>query len=150
MKPITAIRILLLASFIAAVAVSSCSRHDNRFRFGDLNPSDHVEKISEELKLTQSQSKELEAFISDLEDKKVLVQKGHNIMDMVVQELGSDQFDEESVEQAVSHYLSEVEVVSLKLVRDLSTFHDSLSDEQRTKLDRHLHSKDLVHDYRHR
>lgn len=150
MKSQKVIRIWLLTLFIAAVAVSSCSRHNSRLQSSDLNHRYHAGKISRELMLTQHQSRELEALFSNLEDKQAFARKGHNIMDMIMQELGSDQFDQESVEKAVSNYLSEVEVVSLKLVNDLSVFHNSLSEEQIATLVRQLTSKDLAHHRRHR
>lgn len=150
MKSQNVIRILLMTLFIAAVAVPGCSRHDKRSQSSDLDHSDDLERISRELMLTKSQSRELEAFISNLEDKNVVVQKGHNIIDMVVLELGSDQFDGESVEQAVSTYLNEIEVMSRNVVSALSTFHDSLSEEQKVKLASHVKSKDLVLHRRHR
>jgi len=140
------IKIVLLSTLlIGFVAVSGCSRHNNRYQSGNHNFRDHTERISRELDLTQYQEKQLEVLISNLEDKRAVVKKGHEIVDAIVQQLNSDQFDEEYAAQTISNYLNEVEEVSLDFVTELSTLHSTLSDEQRVKLAQHLPSSDRDH-----
>jgi Spy/CpxP family protein refolding chaperone len=140
------IKIVLLSTLlIGFVAVSGCSRHNNRYQSGNHDFRDHTERISRELDLTQYQEKQLEVLASNLEDKRAVVEKGHEIVEAIVQELNSDQFDEEYAAQTISNYLNEVKGVSLDFVTELSALHDTLSDEQRVKLTQQLSLTDRGH-----
>ena len=140
------IKIVVLSTLlIGFVAVSGCSRHNKRYQTGNQNFSGHTERISRELDLTQYQEKQLEVLASNLEDKRAVVEKGHEIVEAIVQQLNSDQFDEEYAAQTISNYLNEVEGVSLDFVTELSALHETLSGEQRVKLAQHLSSTDRDH-----
>ena len=140
------IKIVLLSTLlIGFVAVSGCSRHNNRYQSGNHNFSDHTQRISRELHLTQYQEKQLEVLVSNLEDKRAVVEKGHEGVEAIVQQLYSDQFDEEYAAQTISNYLNEVEGVSLDFVTELSALHETLSGEQRVKLVQHLSLTDRDH-----
>ena len=142
--------ILISTLLVGLVAISSCSRHENRYRPEHHNLTTHVERISRELDLNQDQSEQLEVLISNLEEKRTAIERGHAIVDDIGQQLTAEQFDEKYVANTISNYLDEVEAFSLDFVTNLSALHSSLTPEQKVKLAQHLPVNEREHYHRHR
>ena len=110
--------ILISTLLVGLVAISSCSRHENRYRPDNHNLTTHVERISQELDLNQGQLEQLEVLISNLEEKRTTIKRGHAIVDDIGQQLAAEQFDEKYVANTISNYLDEVEAFSLDFVTE--------------------------------
>ena len=126
------------ALLVGLVVLSSCSRHENRYRPDSNSFTTQVERISQELDLNQGQLEKLDALISMLDDKETTKQKGRAIVVDIAKQLEAEQFDEKYAANTISNYLDEVEELSLDLVTKLSVLHASLSAEQKVKLAKHL------------
>jgi len=142
--------ILISTLLMGLVAISSCSRHENRYRTDKHNLTTHVERISRELDLNQDQSEQLEVLISNFEEKRIAEERGHAIVDDIGQQLTADQFDEKYVANTISKYLDEVETFSLDFVTKLSALHSSLTPEQKDKLAQYLPANEREHYHHHR
>lgn len=140
MKPQRAKVLLFSILLMGFIALSGCSHHGNRYRSENHNFSNHTDRISQELDLSQDQEKHLEVLISNLEDKHTALEKGHTVVEEVFNQLSAEQFDEQYVTNEISEYLDEVEEISLDFVTKLSEFHNTLTNKQRIKLAQHLPS----------
>lgn len=142
--------IFISTLLIGLVAISSCSRHENHYRPGNYNLTTHVERISRKLDLNQDQLEQLEVLISNFEEKRTAIEKGHVIADDIGQQFTAEQFDEKYVANTISNYLDEVEAFSLDFVMKLSALHTSLTPEQKVKLAQHLPANSREHYHHHR
>jgi len=145
MKSQKIITILVSALLVGLVALSSCSRHENRYRRDNQNLINHVERISQELNLNQSQLEQLEVLLSNLEEKRTAIERGHAILDDIGQQLAEEQFDEKYAANTISNYLDEVEAFSLDFVTKLSALHSSFTPEQKVKLAQYLPANKREH-----
>jgi Spy/CpxP family protein refolding chaperone len=139
--------IVISTLLVALVAISSCSRHENRYRPDNHNLTTHVERISRELDLSQDQLERLEVLISNLEEKQTAIERGHAIVDDIGQQLAAEQFDEKYIENTISNYLDEVEAFSLDFVTNLSALHSSFTSEQKVKLAQYLSANKREHNH---
>jgi len=137
--------ILISTLLVGLVAISSCSRHENRYRPDNHNLTTHVERISQELDLNQGQLEQLEVLISNLEEKRTAIERGHAILDDIGQQLAEEQFDEKYAANTISNYLDEVEAFSLDFVTKLSALHSSFTPEQKVKLAQYLPANKREH-----
>jgi len=142
--------IFISTLLISLVAISSCSRHENHYRPGNYNLTAHVERISRKLDLNQDQLEQLEVLISNFEEKRTAIERGHVIVDDIGQQYTAEQFDEKYVANTISNYLDEVEAFSLDFVTKLSALHTSLTPEQKVKLAQHLPANNRDHYHHHR
>lgn len=141
--------ILVSALLVGLVAISSCSRHEDRYRLDNHNLTTHVERISRELDLNQDQVEQLEVLISNFEEKRAAIERGHAIVDEIGQQLTAKQFDEKYVANTISNYLDEIEEFSLDFVTKLSELHSSFTPEQKVKLAQYLPVNKREHYYHH-
>mgnify|MGYP001825969567 CR=1 FL=1 len=141
--------ILVSALLVGSVALSSCSRHENRYRPDNHNLINHVERISQELNLNHSQLEQLEVILSNLEEKRTAIERGHAIVDEIGQQLTAKQFDEKYVANTISNYLDEIEEFSLDFVTKLSELHSSFTPEQKVKLAQYLPVNKREHYHHH-
>ena len=141
--------ILIFALLVGVVALSSCSRQENRYRPDNRNLTTQVERIARELDLNQDQSEQLELLISNLEEKRTAMERGHAIVDDIGQQLTAEQFDDKSVTNSISNYLDELEAISVDFVTKLAALHSSLTPEQKDKLALHLPANEKEHFHHH-
>lgn len=99
--------VVISTLLVGLVAIASCSRHENRYRPDNHNLTTHVERISRELDLNQDQVEQLEALISNFEEKRTAIERGHAILDDIGQQLAAEQFDEKYAANSISNFLEE-------------------------------------------
>jgi len=149
MKPQRAKVLLFSILLMGFITLTGCSHHGNRHRSDNHNFSNHADRITQELELSQNQEKQLEVLISNLEDKRAALAKGHTVVEEVFKQLSAEQFDEQYITNAISEYLDEVEEISLDFVIKLSELHNTLTNKQRIKLAQHLPSTERERYHRH-
>jgi Spy/CpxP family protein refolding chaperone len=137
--------IVISTLLVGLVAISSCSRHENRYRPDNHYLTTRVERISRELDLNKDQVEQLEALISNFEEKRTAIVRGHAIVDDIGQQLAAEQFDEKYVANTISNYLDEVEAFSMDFIKNLSALHSSLTPEQKVKITHYLPANKREH-----
>lgn len=97
--------VVISTLLVGLVAIASWSRHENRYRPDNHNLTTHAERISRELDLKQDQVEQLEALISNFEEKRTAIERGHAIVDDIGQQLAAEQFDEKYAANSISNFL---------------------------------------------
>lgn len=116
------------------LSVTACHQHSNREhdRFaGNVEITDHIFK---ELSLRPDQSAQLDEFMSWFEKRQESLDRKEELREIFLEELTKDTLDEEYLLLTSTNYIRELEQTSRELITQLARFHNSLSDDQITKM----------------
>jgi len=98
-----------------------------------------VEKVSEELALTEDQVGLLNTIAEELIDKAKEMKEEHSsVKDEVIGQLKSDEIDQEKLIGLATEHQAKMRELIPQCVSRLAEFHSTLSPEQKEKLVQHL------------
>jgi len=116
------------------LSVTACHQHSNREHNGFADHAEITEHISKELSLRPDQSRQLAEFVSRFEERQESLDRKAELREIFLGELTKDTLDEEYLQQVSVNYIMEFDQAAQEFITQLARFHNSLSDEQMTKM----------------
>ncbi len=129
--------VVLSAVFLS---VTACHQHYNREQDRLIEHGEVTDHISKELSLRPDQSKQLAEFMSWFKKRKESLDRKEELREIFLEELTKDELDKEYLLQTSTNYIRELEQTSQEFITQLARFHNSLSEDQMTKMVRLIES----------
>ncbi len=124
----------VLVLSVVFLSVTACHRHYNREQDRFAEHGEITNHISKELSLRPDQSMQLVEFMTWFEKRKKSLDRKEELREIFLEELTKDTLDEEYLLQTSTNYIRELEQTSQEFITQLARFHNSLSDDQMTKM----------------
>jgi len=129
-KRILWIALPLVVVMGAGAAVAGFKQHG-----GHHDPERMVQRISENLDLTDAQKMKLDAVKDALiEGRKAFREERTDTIDKVITEVSKQEMDESRIMALIEERTSRIDVIAPRVVGPMVDFHKSLDDEQRQKI----------------
>ena len=130
----------VLVLSVVFLSVTACHRHYNREQDRFAEHGEITDHISKELSLRPDQSKQLAEFMSWFKKRKESLDRKEELREIFLEELTKDELDKEYLLQTSTNYIRELEQTSQEFITQLAGFHNSLSEDQMTKMVRLIES----------
>ena len=127
----------LLMVFVLSIvflSVTACHQHSNREHDRFAEHGEITDHISKELSLRPDQSAQLADFMSWFEERQESLDRKAELREIFLGELTKDTLDEAYLQQVSVNYIMELDQAAQEFITQLARFHNSLSDEQMTKM----------------
>ena len=131
------LHIKLLTTFILSMvllSVTACHHHSRREQDRFAEHGEITDHISKELSLRPDQSRQFAEFVSRFEKRKESLDRKAELREIFLGELTKDTLDEAYLQQVSVNYIMELDQAAQEFITQLARFHNSLSDEQMTKM----------------
>lgn len=125
---------VLLVLLVVLFSITGCHHRYNEKTFGFGKNSGAVNHISKELSLDSNQSLQLAELATWLEMQKEELNKKAEFRKLFVDEMKNAAINEEHLQQVSRNYFREIENTVHEFIKQLTTFHNNLSDSQKTQL----------------